>query len=496
MNSKPRLLVLYQNKQFSGPIEYTFRLLLSIIGLKGVICLIGSVNDQKIDPDQLIISYSDQIIDVGSHKHVHIFASTLFGNNYLSSSSLPEAPLMNINNIPIIYRGKSRVPGGVAHKKQTILTDADIIASTFYMVTCYEEVIKPALYDKHGRFEVTESLSYREGFLKRPIVHEYAELLRSWITTVDHDFDIYRPWKGRDFAVCITHDIDSLRRYSYPPIVTVSRAIRSGNYRRALGIIREYGRVMTGRQSEPYNTFNYLLDKELEHGFIPTYYFMAGRYGLKGHRSQDYRLIDDNVQEILHTLKSAGCEIGLHSSYDAFEHPDLLEKEKNELEQALGHSISGLRQHYMRFKAPESWQKWQEAGFEYDTTVSFAREEGFRTGICIPYHPFDVLQNRELTLWEVPLTVMEGTLFEYQRLGGAEVGKRLEQLVNIVANVRGLFVLLWHNSFFDELVYPGVHMVYEQLIASLAARRPLGISVLQAIQQWSTYEIRNEHSSW
>lgn len=150
----------------------------------------------------------------------------------------------------------------------------------------------------------------------------------------------------------------------------------------------------------------------------------------------------------------------------------------------MGHPVLGLRQHFLRFAVPQSRRTWEQVGFEYDTTLTFARQEGFRAGICVPYRPFDVLENRELALWEVPLTVMEGTLFEYQGLDASEVGKRFDQFVSTVARVGGVFVILWHNSFLDELVfYPGVRGAYEELIKSLAARRPLGVSVAEAVRQ-------------
>jgi hypothetical protein len=37
--------------------------------------------------------------------------------------------------------------------------------------------------------------------------------------------------------------------------------------------VSEYVRVVAGRQSEPYDTFDYLLEHELGHGLVPTFYF-------------------------------------------------------------------------------------------------------------------------------------------------------------------------------------------------------------------------------
>lgn len=478
-----QLLILYADERFSQPIEYTFRLLLSILGLEGDIRRIREDWDREVDPAQVVVGYAQHPMDVGDHHYVHIFASTLFGDDYLTPASLPAEPLPRLGDLPIIYQGRTRVPGHIALGERAVQTDVDIVAATYFMVTRYEEVVGPVQLDEHGRFPASASLAYREGFLQRPIVHEYAELLWSWILYFDPGFERRRLWGGKDFAVCVTHDVDSLRRYSYPPVITVAKALQAGDFRRATRIVGEYARVLAERQSDPYDTFDYLLDHELGHGLVPTFYFMSGCYGRKGYRRQDYRLSDASVKETLRHLESAGSEIGLHASYDAFDQPELLEQEKQALERAVGYPIVGLRQHFLRFEAPQSWRTWEQAGFEYDATLTFAKQEGFRAGICIPYRPFDILGNRELALWEVPLTVMEGTLFKYQGLDAADVGERFDQMVNTVAHVGGVFVLLWHNSFLDELVYPGVQRVYEKLIEGVAARCPLGMSIAETVRR-------------
>lgn len=487
MEVNPRLLVLYENERFREPIEYTFRLLTGILGLKSQVRWLGEGWDPATDPAQVVVSYGGRPLNAGDRHYVHVSASTLFGDGYLTPESLPAEPLRRVDDLPVIYRGQMHVPGHVAHSDRAVHTDVDIVASTFFMVTRYEEVVASTERDEHGRFPASASLACREGFLWRPLVHEYADLLRRWIAPCYPGSDCRRPWGRREFAACVTHDVDSLRRYGYPPVITVARALRAGQGRRALGIVSEYGRVLAGWQQEPYDTFDYLLDHELAHGLVPTFYLMAGRHGRKGCRCQDYRLSDESVRSTICRVQEAGCEVGLHSSYDAFERPDLLEAEKHSLERMLGHPVAGLRQHFLRFDVPRSWRMWEEAGFEYDATLAFARQEGFRAGICVPYHPFDVLENRELALWEVPLTVMEGTLFEYQGQGASRVGERFDQIADAVAEVGGVFTLLWHNSFLDELVYPGVRAVYEGLIRRLAGRPALGMTVGDAVNRYADF---------
>ena len=53
----------------------------------------------------------------------------------------------------------------------------DPFGATFYMLTRYEEYL-PHIKDKFGRFEAKESLAYKHGFLNKPVVDQWAQILK------------------------------------------------------------------------------------------------------------------------------------------------------------------------------------------------------------------------------------------------------------------------------------------------------------------------------
>ncbi|MBD3266145.1 hypothetical protein GF373_05700 [bacterium] len=65
---------------------------------------------------------------------------------------------------------------------------------------------------------------------------------------------------------------------------------------------------------------------------------------------------------------------------------------------------------------------------------------------CYPFRPFDIEQNREIDLIEIPLIVMEGTLKQYRGLTPEEGEKRILTLAKRCKRVNGVFTLLWHNT--------------------------------------------------
>ena len=178
------LLGLYESTDFSAPIEYIFYLLFSTYGINFQIMSTANLNLDDFNPEEtLVISYGNKFLNIGVGKQIHIYSSDFFGNNYLKPESMPKSPLSRFNDLPIIYEGNGEFYGWVKESDNLIETNIDIIASSFFMVSRYEEVVINSR-DQYDRFPASASLAYKEGFLNRPIVNEYIELL--WSLSLIH----------------------------------------------------------------------------------------------------------------------------------------------------------------------------------------------------------------------------------------------------------------------------------------------------------------------
>ena len=173
------------------------------------------------------------------------------------------------------------------------------------------------------------------------------------------------------------------------------------------------------------------------------------------------------ARECLEALRGGGFEIGLHAGYRTLGDSGRLAEEKGRLAGILGHGRFGGRQHYLRFRVPDTWRDWESVGLTYDSTLTFFDHEGFRCGTCHPYRPFDLERNRELGLWEIPLIVMDGTLRDYRRLSPAAAATHALALAKRCEAVGGTFALLWHNSSLEGS-WRAWSEVYEGLVAWLA----------------------------
>ena len=104
------------------------------------------------------------------------------------------------NRIPVIYGNIVDTPCG-SNKIPNI--PLDIFGSAFFMLTCYEEIANE-IKDLHGRFPATASISFQEGFLDRPIINEYIEILWSLLKKCWPNFKR----KKHFFRILPSHDVD------------------------------------------------------------------------------------------------------------------------------------------------------------------------------------------------------------------------------------------------------------------------------------------------
>jgi len=463
--SKPKLFITFSNCNFKQQIEYTFKQLLLPLGIEYQFIVIDEI--KKLKSHDLLISYGKNKPLTRADYQIHIYESNFFGRDYLTKASMPNLPLQRFGDLPIIYSGYGKIDDFVKRNSHLIETNIDIIASSFFMLTRYEEVIINKR-DRFDRFPATASIAYKERFLARPIVNEYIELLWSWINSFNLGFERKKLWADKDFAVCLTHDVDRIRKFRIvPPFFTLRRALlHKKSLRRAGTMSCDYISVLIRLKDDPYQVaFGDIINLEKKYRARSCFYFMGDgdRYSIK----------DQFIIELIKKLKVERFEIGLHGSLNTYNSIENLRKEKEKVEEVVNNFIGGNRQHYLRWKTPETWRILEKAGLKYDTTLSFADYVGFRCGICYPYKPFDIFENRVLDIWEVPLIVMEGSIFGYQKLPPEKGLQKIKLLIDVVERYKGVFVTLWHNSSFYELENPNMWNVYRQMLDYINTKNAL-----------------------
>ncbi|WP_292365246.1 polysaccharide deacetylase family protein [Methanoculleus sp. UBA208] len=243
--------------------------------------------------------------------------------------------------------------------------------------------------------------------------------------------------EGQPFAICLTHDIDTV--YKPLPIkgYEIVKSLRDGDFSRA-------GHIIPQLRSKKRPAWNFQEIAELEdsYGACSSFYFLALE---KDDRDYAYA-IEDLEQEIC-MLHDQGWEVGLHGGCRTYCDPERLLAEKRHLEKILSRKVAGFRNHYLRFRVPDTWELLEGAGFLYDTTLGYPDCIGFRNGMCHPFRPFNLNTGREMEVLEIPLAVMDRTLLLHMRLNIEQAWDEMERVLNTVERHHGVITVLWHNEF-------------------------------------------------
>jgi hypothetical protein len=370
--------------------------------------------------------------------------------------------------VPVLFWGEGyedgRKPFAELHTDGPLIFYADIVAAVFFLLSRWEETVV-SVRDEHDRFPATASVAYRQGFLDRPIVDEYALILREWLKAL---LPRWEP-ESRAFSVKLSHDVDVVR--DFYNFSALARALRKDMAQpdkvKLIGedIWNTFSQAIMPRSTPYFRGIEHLARVSLECGFgDDAFYFMAAD---PAPFNSGYRLSSGLLRGCIEDLRTQGFEIGFHAGYHTLGDPARLAAEKVRLDAVLGESHYGGRQHYLRFRVPDTWCHWERVGLIYDSTMGYADYEGFRCGTCHRFHPFDLKQNLELDLWEQPLIVMDGTLHDYRRLTPDQGAARILALARRCKRVNGTFTLLWHNSSFHGVWQPWGRM-YERILGVLA----------------------------
>lgn len=361
-------------------------------------------------------------------------------------------------DIPILYGGKD-----VSMDTLSITLDADIFASTFLMLTRWEEYVNSAK-DAHDRFPAQESIASKFNFLSRPIVNEYVELL--WAIFYHLDPEMQR--KARSYRLFVSCDVD----FPYDPAHrSFYRTLRRTAYRCMKSNLREHHfpllNYFVGKTKPDYDLYtlrlNWLMTLNERFGnivafnFIPLLTDAAFEY--------NFQLSEEKVKKVILQIASRGHELGFHPGYQTYKDENLFFRSLTHYqtfltENGLNNQIKGGRQHFLRWSFPETLSLWDESGLSYDSTLGYPDDPGFRCGTCYEFPLFNVLERKTLTLRERPLILMECSVIDARYLGlgrTEEARRKMLELKQTCKKYSGDFSLLWHNSAFhtkfDEDVY-------------------------------------------
>ncbi len=253
---------------------------------------------------------------------------------------------------------------------------------------------------------------------------------------IENGLDVEYP-ENKKFAVCLTHDVDDI----YPPlshtILSSLYCIRNLNFKQLKNQLFWKNK---GKEKSPYWNFKEIMNLEEKYNAKSSFYFLATDKDIKRFR---YNIED--LENELGFITDNGWEVGLHGGYYAYNNLEEMKKEKNRLEKVLGKEIIGYRNHYLMFKIPDTWELLAKAGFKYDATLGYNYGVGFRNGMCHPFKPFNLNNNKEVNILEIPMIIMDSALFNVP-VSIEKAWETTKRIIDTIEKYNGILTLNWHNS--------------------------------------------------
>lgn len=219
-------------------------------------------------------------------------------------------------------------------------------------------------------------------------------------------------------------------------------------------------RTASGAEDDPLDRIASVSGTEQQLEFSASYYFAAER----GHRRDaGYTMKEAGAADTMRFLASRGMEIGLCGSHTSLDRRETLEREAQAMS-AQGFTPRGGRQHRLRYTLDRLISAVETAGLEYDTSIGWPTQLGFRAGACFAFPPYDFGREGPAGFLEFPLVAVDEALLSPL---GME-GQRFHEVAQVLAASRrmgwGGISLLWHPVAFGEGWLPaGVGEIFWRL---------------------------------
>lgn len=382
-----------------------------------------------------------------------------YNNTNIDKNGLIRIETLVDGKVPSVFEVEEHEFLIEVNSRSEITINTDMISATLFMLSRWEET-QDNKVDNHNRFPANQSVAYYYDFLNHPVVDEYAMIIRSCLKYLFPDWEP----SVRTSRVILSHDIDQTYRFldtkSALKTIIGGDLIKRRSLKDFLNSSSVYLKKVANLTLDPYQQgILDLLNLSLKYNFNSEFYFKTS--DKRPYDSGDP--IDEETKKIADKIVKDGHVIGFHPGYHTFIDFNTFISEKEKFDEIFGLKAYGGRQHYLRFKVPDTWYIWKKANLLYDSTMGYADYEGFRCGTCHPYKPYDIEKDQEIDITEIPLIIMDGTLKQYRGLSLQESLDTIVALAKTCKDNEGDFTLLWHNQSVEREWIPWFDMYKEAL---------------------------------
>lgn len=332
----------------------------------------------------------------------------------------------------------------------------DLPALVFYLISRYEEYL-PFEADAHGRFEASQSVAFQHHFLQHPLVNEWAFRLRQLLKARFPALQIAQP----DYQFQPTYDLDLAWAFRHRgwlrTLGAYARDLVKGDFK----TLKWRWRVQMGQEQDPFFTYDFLQTLHQKYHLAPLLFVLLSDYG-----AFDKNISPKNItfRHLIQQLEKQ-YQIGIHPSYASNKNIATLQLEVNRLETITNEPVVRSRQHFLKLRFPQTYQRLLDLNITADYSLGYASAIGFRASIANPYPWYDLTKESKTPLLLHPFQVMDVALKDYLKWSPLEAIEIIRPMVEKIRSVGGTFCTLWHNSSLSDLEgWSEWRQVYKEIV--------------------------------
>ena len=391
-----------------------------------------------------IIQFKDDVqdyeLDVYGKKYTiedHFFNRFVEPLSYLKLDNIPEELVFFHGlglELPIIY-GEDKF----VQKENGAVIGLDIFASTFFMLTRWEESLLGR--EEKGDCDESQLFCVRRGIHQRPIVNEYADFIRRLLPS---DVSL----SMRNYEVVLSHDVDGFLTPSWFQIAKdiVKQTIHGAPKNKVLNLTWKEEIKYKRAFPSAYSQFEFYTALTEKYNIPEWFYFKVCG---KGETEATYLFDDKQTIDVVEKLKrknNPNFVLGFHPSQNVFGKKEQWDKEVSRITDLIKETPNHGRNHHLLYnhETLSMWESISNSPLDISNCV-FHYRQGFRSGVCVPYHLFDLYQRQEMSLVEHPCQIMD-TVIRYNGKTKSDDERwcDIQTVVEQVKKYQGELVLTWH----------------------------------------------------
>ena len=234
------------------------------------------------------------------------------------------------------------------------------------------------------------------------------------------------PRTSRHSRFLPTYDIDIAWAFKNKGLLRTAGGFIQSIVKGDLQRCRERIITLSGKQNDPFDTYEWLNQLHEKYSLKPYYFFLlaekTGRYDKN--ISPGKTALRDLVKD--HVIR---YRVGIHPSWRSGDEKILLKKEMETLAEMTGNKVLSSRQHYIRFTLPEDFRRLIDQEIKFDFSMGYGSINGFRASVATPFYWYDLERAEQTPLLLFPFCYMEANSFYEQHYNPRQA---LEGIVSLL----------------------------------------------------------------